>query len=247
MTKVKNIIIAAFATVALSSCDMFKIDNYDGPNASLHGGIKDAVTGELVETDIQNGSTLRLYEFGWSNAGSPLTRVVKQNGEYRDDMMFAAHYKVEFINCNFYPFTVDDIEVKTGDNLRDFQVTPYIRVKNAKITREGSQIVATFNLQPGKEDVKLSNICLYAHTDIYVGDQVTTYSPGGSGFRQDFSPAIEIDESVTYRLTIDLTNSVNSEYFKYSKNYYFRVGAMASVSGVGTVRRNYAPHTVIKF
>lgn len=238
----------AFAMVAMSSCDMFKIDNYDGPNASLHGGMKDAVTGELVETDIQNGSTLRLYEAGWANSGSPLTRVVKQNGEYRDDMMFSAHYKVEFINCNFYPFTVDDIEVKAGDNTRDFEVTPYIRVKNAKIVREGNLIVATFSLQAGKPEVKLSNVCLYAHTDIYVGDQVTTYTPAGSGFRQDFSPTIAINESTTYRLTIDLTNSVNSNYFKYTgKNHYFRIGAMASVSGVGTVRRNYAPYTVIKF
>jgi hypothetical protein len=224
---------------------MFKIDNYKGPNASIYGGIKDIVTGELVETDIQNGSRMMFQEIGYP--AGPLTRVVKQNGEYRDDMFFAGKYRVDFNTCNFYPFSVDSIEVKKGENQIDFQVTPYLRVKNLSIRQEGNQIVATFNLQAGKDEVRLSNIRLYAHTDIYVGDQVTTYTPGGTGFQQSFSPVSVIDESTTHRLSIDLTNSVNNAYFKIKRNYYFRVGAIASVSGVGTIRRNYAPYVVINF
>jgi hypothetical protein len=126
-------------------------------------------------------------------------------------------------------------------------VTPYIRVKNVNVAKEGNTIKATFSLEAGKDEVRLSNVCLYAHTDIYVGDQVTTYTPGGDGFRQTFSPAKEITESETYTLTIDLTNEVNKKYFRYERNYYFRIGAMASVSGVGTIRRNYAPYTIINF
>jgi hypothetical protein len=89
--------------------------------------------------------------------------------------------------------------------------------------------------------VKLSAVRLYAFTDIYVGEQVK-FDTAGSAFRQTFSPAKDIDDT-TYTLSIDLTE--NSNFFQYSRNYYFRVGALASVSDVGTVRYNYAPLVVI--
>lgn len=243
--RIKKLCIVAFTAFTLSACSMFEIDNYDGPNASLNGSIRDIKTGELVETDIQNGSRLQLQEIGYPTG--LLTRVVMQDGQFRDDMFFAGFYKIDFNACNFYPFKVEEIEIKKGNNTVNFDVTPYIRVQNVNIKKEGNFIVATFNLEAGKDEVRLSNVRLYAHTDIYVGDQITTYTPGGSGFSQSFSPAKVIAPSETYTLTIDLTNEVNANYFKYNRNYYFRVGAMASVSGVGTVRRNYAPHNVLKF
>lgn len=243
--KVKKLCVVAFTAFALTACSLFEIDNYDGSNASFNGGIRDIKTGELVETDIQNGSRLQLQEIGYPTG--LLTRVVMQNGQFRDDMFFAGFYSIDFNACNFYPFKIEEIEVKKGNNTVDFEVTPYIRVQNVNIKKEGNTIVATFNLEAGKDEVRLSNVQLYAHTDIYVGDQITTYTPGGSGFRQSFSPVKVIDPSETYMLTIDLANEVNANYFKYDRNYYFRVGAMASVSGVGTIRRNYAPYTVIKF
>jgi hypothetical protein len=240
MKKIFNIGLALAFLFALSSCEIFKIDNYDGPNASLHGGIKDAQTGELVETDIQNGSAIRAYELGWPTE-SAQTWVVMQNGEFRNDMVFAAHYKIEFINGNFYPFIVEDLEIAKGDNTHDFQVTPYIRVKNPNIRKEGNSIVATFSLEAGNPEVKLAAIRLYAFTDIYVGEQVK-FGTAGSDFSQTFSPAADIGGS-TYTLSIDLTE--NADFFKYNRNYYFRIGALASVSGVGTIRHNYAPLVVI--
>lgn len=243
--QIKKLCMVAFAALALTSCELFEIDNYEGPNASFNGGIRDIKTGELVETDILNGSRLQFQELGYPPG--LLTRVVMQDGQFRDDMFFAGRYSIDFNACNFYPFKVDEVVVKKGNNTMDFQVTPYIRVQNVKIVKEGNTIKATFNLEAGKDEVRLSNVQLYAHTDIYVGDQISTYTPGGSAHRQAFDPAKAINSSETYTLTIDLTNEVNANYFKYERNYYFRVGAMASVSGVGTIRRNYAPYTVIKF
>jgi len=243
---IRNLFLVTFVVFALSACDMFKLDNYEGPNATLRGAIKDAVTGQLVETDLQNGSTLKFKELGWAEGGI-LTRVVMQNGEYQDKLMFAGRYSLEFSECNFYPFVMEEVVIKKGDNVMDFQVTPYIRLKNMSIRQEGNEIVATFNLQAGKPEVRLSRIQLYLSTDIYVGEPYTGFPLAGTGFRQTFSPASEIDEATTYRLTLDLTNSSNKAYFKYKRNYYFRVGAMASVSNVGTIRCNYAPYTVINF
>ncbi|MDR1259629.1 MAG: DUF3823 domain-containing protein [Tannerellaceae bacterium] len=238
MKKILNTGLTAALIFTLASCDIFKIDNYEAPNASFHGGIKDAQTGELVETDIQNGSAIRAYELGWPTE-SAQTWVVMQSGEFRNDMVFAAHYKIEFINGNFYPFTIDDMEIKKGDNQHDFQVTPYIRVKNAGIRREGGSIVATFGLEAGRPEVKLASVRLYAFTDMYVGEQVKFDI---SGATQNFSPARDIDGE-TYTLSIDL--AANAAHFAYNRNYYFRIGALASVQGVGTVRHNYAPAVII--
>jgi hypothetical protein len=44
-------------------------------------------------------------------------------------------------------------------------------------------------------------------------------------------------------LSIDL--AANSQHFGVSRNYYFRVGALASQPGVGTIRANYAPYVRI--
>ncbi len=242
MKRIINIcrLIPCLLILALVSCE---IDNYDGPNASFSGSIKDAVTGELVGTDIQNGSAIRAIELGWETPTAQ-TWVIKQNGEFRNDMVFAARYNFEFINGNFYPFKIENHEIRKGGNTHDFEVTPYLRVKNPSITHDaaGKRIVATFSLEGGKPEVKVSAVRLYAFSDSYVGEQVK-FSTVGGGFSQSFSPAKEVD-GTTYTLTIDL--DANAGVIKYNKNYYFRIGALASVSGVGTVRHNYSPTVVIK-
>jgi uncharacterized membrane protein len=72
------------------------------------------------------------------------------------------------------------------------------------------------------------------------------YAVTGADVAKTFSPAAEINTSTTYTLSIDV--AANSTLLKYTgKNYYFRIGALASVSGVGTVRHNYSPLVVIQF
>lgn len=223
---------------ALASCE---IDNYEGPDASIHGYILDEKTGEQVGTDIQNGSSIIVVEQGWTNPQDQ-TWSIMNTGEYRNDMIFAATYDVRFENCNFYPFSIDDFVVKEGDNEYNFEVTPYIRVLNPSVTKNGNAITATFSLEGGKPEVKLKSIQLFAFSDKWVGNNVKYTLSGGTDV-QSFSPSIDIDPSATYTLTIDVAE--NADVFKYAKNYYFRIGALADVSGVGTVRHNYAPLVVI--
>ena len=47
---------------ALTSCE---IDNYESPNASIHGSIIDEKTGELVGMDVQDGGELKVVELGF--------------------------------------------------------------------------------------------------------------------------------------------------------------------------------------
>lgn len=232
-----TLITSVLLAMMLSSC---VIDNYDGPDASFYGGIIDEKTGELVETDLINGSTIRAFELGFENP-SAQTWLIKNSGEFRNDLVFAATYDLELINGNFYPINVDNFEISSGENEHNFMVTPYIRIKDVSINHQGNEIVATFRLEAGNPEVKVSSVRLYSFTDMHVGSQIN-FSTSGDNYQQTFSPSKEIDDTV-YSLSINLDE--NSDDFQYSRNYFFRIGAMADVSGVGTVRHNYAPHVVI--
>ncbi len=233
---INSVLLVICVLFALVSCE---IDNYPGPNATFSGGIRDVATGELVETDILNGSIIRAIELGWPSQQIQ-NWVVKNTGEFQNEWVFAARYNFNFVDCNFYPFTVENFEIKPGVNHHDFEVTPYIRVRDANIVHDqaGNRIVASFRLEGANADVTIRSIRLYAFTDIYVGEQVR-FDLSGGGFMQEFAPGTAIDGSTVYTLSIDL--SQNTARFQYSRNYYFRIGALAGVPNVGTVRHNYAP------
>jgi hypothetical protein len=240
----KKIVYSIIAVVCLftllQSCEK---DNFEAPAASFFGAIKDSIGGGLVETELINGSQIEVFEKG--GYATPVSQkwLIKNNGEFRNNLVFANTYDINLANGNFFPYRVNDVEIKPGQNQRDFQVVPYIRIKNCVITHDkaANKIVATFSLEAGKSRVKAKAIRLYAFTDIYVGENVK-FNTTGTGFTQSFSPSKIID-ATTYTLSIDL--AANSSLLKPGRNYYFRVGALADVSGVGTVRHNFAPYVKI--
>jgi hypothetical protein len=232
----------------LLSCAAFlfagcQVDNYDAPDAQVYGSFLDEKTGELVGTDIENGNSIIVVEQGFENPSNQYWNI-KNTGEYRNNFVFSAMYDIKFENCNFYPFSQNDVKIKKGENKLDFTVTPYIRVVNPSIVKENGKIVAKFRLEAGKSEVRLNSVQLFAFSDMWVGNSVK-YSLSGGTDKQAFEN-IAINSSTEYTLTIDLAENKNS--FKYTgKNYYFRIGALASVSGVGTVRHNYSPLVAIPF
>lgn len=53
----KILLMISCCLFALTSCE---IDNYESPNASIHGSIIDEKTGELVGMDVQDGGELKV-------------------------------------------------------------------------------------------------------------------------------------------------------------------------------------------
>jgi hypothetical protein len=230
-----------------TSCE---IDNYPYPDSQVFGAIRDSTGGALVETDLNNGSLIGAYEQGYA---TPVLRnwVVMQNGEYRNNLVYSNTYDFVLQNSNFFPYTRKGVVITPGENEIDFLVVPYIRIKNTSITYDATakKIIATFSLEAGKPAVKVAKISLYAFTDIYVGENVkkTLVNSGSNLITRSFSPVATIDGTV-YTLAIDLANTTNAAVFAIHRNYYFRVGAIASSSGlgnVGTIRTNYAPYVKI--
>src|SRR5690554_4274096 len=132
MKTLKYIGIALMGLV-LGSCELDQLDNYDGPNATISGGIYDYQTGELVEQDIINGMQIEYVEHGFDN---PQTQymVVKNDGTYRNNLMFSGTYTIQPVRGNFVPVEAQEIEV-SGDTRHDFEVQPYIRVRNVEIQK----------------------------------------------------------------------------------------------------------------
>ncbi len=226
--------------MAVTSCE---IDDFPGPDAQVFGAILDSLDGALVEQDIQTGSQIEVQELGFPTLVSQFW-VIKNNGEYRNNLVFSNNYDIYMRNGNYFPYALKSVSITSGENEVDFRVVPYIRVKNCTITRDqvNNRIVATFSLEAGKPVAKVRTIRLYAFSDQYVGEYIK-FATTGTGFSQTFNPTITIDPATTYTLYIDL--AANSALLKTGRSYFFRVGAMADVTGVGTIRTNYAPNVKI--
>lgn len=237
-----SLIVAAVALMTVS-CE---IDNYEGPDATISGKFIDSASGELVGTDISNGNSIGVYELGWKTEAKQ-TWAVKNTGEYANNLVFASTYRLEFTDCNFYPFKVEDFVINKGANTHDFTVTPYLRIVNPSITYDGSTktVTARFALQKGGNEVNLNEIRLFAFTDHWVGNYVKFPVTSASSYKRAANNGVSatINPETIYELTMDV--SANADLFKYSRNYYFRIGALATVPNVGTVRHNYSPVVVL--
>ncbi len=235
--------ISVIILVFLSSCGLDP-DSFQ-PTATISGAIRDSLDSRLVEQDLQNGSAIEALEKGYT---APYFWAIKNNGEYRNNFAFPNTYMIRFANCNFFPYTMNDVEIKTGDNVIDFKVVPYIRVKEPKIVYDATtkMVTATFKLEPGKPVVKVKSVQLFAFSDIHVGAPIK-FAIAGGGDMLNINAAI--NPATTYTLTIDVSKNLAPlvQYRFYTGGeYFFRIGALGDVANVGTIRHNYAPYVKIK-
>ncbi len=224
MKKIKYFfpIIAGFI-ILINSCEL---DNYNEPNASLTGSIIDSETGELIESDIINGITIKIIEHGYDPV-TPQYLKVKNDGTYANTMLFANTYTIQPDLRNFIQIDAQDIAIKKNTKL-DFQVTPYIRVKVISIEQEGNNIIATLRLQQMTKD-PISKIGLYVYNEPIVGEAARSVAVEKVLNRQ-------VDEDEIFKLGINAAK--NSAFLTSGNQYFFRVGAVSSFAGA---KFNYAP------
>src|SRR5450759_635587 len=98
-------ILSLFTSLVLFATSCQK-DNYPYPNAQVFGAIRDSISGGLIETDLNSGSQIGVYEQGYA---TPVIRnwVVKQNGEYRNNLVYSNTYNFVFQSCNFFPYSLN--------------------------------------------------------------------------------------------------------------------------------------------
>ena len=225
--KMKNIqilILLICSVLVFSSCEL---DNYEGPTASISGSLIDAETGELVQSDIISGTKIEYIEEGYENP--PIQRlVVKVDGTYRNDMMFAGKYKIlPLTRGNFIPQT-DTLSLNIeGQTVQNFEVIPYIRIIDPSLTIEGTKITARFKLEQTVED-KIKYIGIFGHSSHAVGE------PLQFGKKRKTLNKVA-DPTTEYELEMDVRTDKD---FVKGKSYFFRIGALISA---GEAEYNYAP------
>ena len=210
--------------LSFTSCNLMDIDNYDAPNAKIQGGIYDVETGELVEQDIVNGMEIEYMEYGFDNPHIQ-RMLVKCNGTYQNNLMFAAKYSMQPVRGNFASVEKQDVTINTGDNIVNFYVLPYIRIKNLTISKENNIVVARFKLEKTVPN-NVKTISLFISDEPNVGNYLKDIA-----VNENINA--DIDAEKMYELTFDLANTSLSK----GKKYYFRVGALINISDA---KYNYA-------
>lgn len=246
----------------LTSCDLFKLDNYDGPNAQVSGQILDAETKEPIQIEAYTESY-----FDWTTfttvtnpiSGSLVVTedvsdrwgenfyeeqnwLVKFWGEYQNDMVFAGKYSVDFRKLPVYaPAEQTVIQVNEGANSFNFELTPYCRILEPKFVYDASSetITATFKVQltdPSRANT-IEQVVLCSNTSNHVGQNFRMNSKDtGSTMSNVAVNADGITDTIT--LTLDTAkDGVNggndmAEFWYDWNHHYLRIAALATGSGV---------------
>jgi hypothetical protein len=226
--KSKILFFAGLAMLSLSC----SLDNYETPNSGLYGAIIDDETGEYVQQDIYMGTHIYFKEQGYANPALQ-SMVIKNNGEYRNTMMFRGSYEVyTTIESNFEPVEPFIINL---DGLRnyDFRVKPFIRVTDARVNRTGNKIKAACTVQQVSSDSNVKTVALFVSTQPTVGKYLN-------------DALVEINVGRKCTTPTNLTVELNLDDFpelREGKTYYFRIGALSGRSGA---KYNYAPAQELK-
>ncbi len=222
-------ILLSFIAVC-TSCELTDLDNYEGPTAGLSGKIIDDATGELVEQDIIRGSVIEIIEQGYT---SPQYLIMKNDGTYANTRLFANTYSVQPVRGNFKGVDAQQVNI-SGQVILDFRVTPYIRIKDAQIEKDGDIITATFKL----EQTSVSNVLkvgLYAHRDPHVGETMQLA-------KEELNVNAVVDPNHVYTIEMDMFSDADL-FNNEGKIFYFRIGAVIDVP---EAKFNYAPAVTIE-
>ena len=129
-----------FTLFLFSSCDLFKLDNYDEPAETLKGEVVDAATGERVLTDQgSEGIRVRLTEVSWEgNVTNNPDFNCMPDGTFQNTKLFKGTYNIR-IDGPFIPLLRENesgvladetktMEIKGVTNVK-FEVQPFLKVE----------------------------------------------------------------------------------------------------------------------
>ena len=245
-----------------ASCELLQLDNFDGPNAQVTGKFLDAKTGEKmgIESSVSSvwdwstwsmktttvGSMV-VIEQGWKgNDGQQVSEdqnwMVRFDGQYTNNLVFAADYKLDTKNLPCYQPENVDFTLKKGSNTVDFTVTPFCRivVDDIHYAAATKKILATFKVELGDATKanSINTVALCANTQVFVGYNYFNLAKDDIGAKREGAfdwttwsqkPAAQPGEAVT--LSIDTGATANAELFKYEQDRYIRVAALAAGNG----------------
>lgn len=256
MKKAIYFIAGALAIVSFASCDMFELDNFDGPNAQVTGRLLDAKTGEKIGIEAATTATfswatwsyvtsvdagaLVVVEQGWDGEQDQ-DWLVRYDGQYTNELIFAGDYVFSTKKLPCYESASNAFTIKEGRNKMDISLVPYCRILNPKVSYNAAskKIVATFSVElgdPSKAN-QITNVALCGNTQMIVGCNYQNLAKDDKGAKKQ-----NVNPGETITLEIDMTASANADLFEYNRERYFRIAAMAGGNGNnGNNYYNFSP------
>lgn len=139
------ILFALIPTIWLSSCA--DIDNFDAPDATLSGNVIDKTSNSPFLTG-PGEFAIRLLETSYGENPAPQDLPVKQDGSFINNKLFSATYSLQPYAGAFWPADIVTDFKLNGSGTQDFQVTPYLKIKNAKfVLKEGAKMDVSCTLE----------------------------------------------------------------------------------------------------
>ena len=143
-----SFIVLGMVLIGLSSC--YKKDNYDAPNAGVHGNVIDSYTGKPLLAS-QNDWQIRIWERSWT-AGTVNNQTIpiKQDGSYNNSKLFAGTYDMLPYGGPFWPITdtVKNVVLGGGKSgTQDFTVTPYLQLIDFETSLQGTNLTLKVRLK----------------------------------------------------------------------------------------------------
>lgn len=136
-----SLYIMSATLLIFSSCNLFEIDNYEGPSETLKGEVVDVATGEPVLTDQgAEGIRVRLLELSWGDNPTPNPDFFcKPDGTFQNTKLFKGEYNIQ-IDGPFIPLvreTAEGVPVAdetitmeiSGTKHVRFEVQPFLKVE----------------------------------------------------------------------------------------------------------------------
>lgn len=205
--------------LAAASCEK---DNYAAPDAAVYGSLLDFETGEPVAQDIYSGTEIEYVESGYTTIEK---MIVRNDGTYRNMLIFSGDYEITPRRGNFEPLEPQRVHIE-GITRLDFQVKPYIRLKNVVIFRNGDQVKASFLVEQTGYD-KVQTVALFAYREPSVGYRM-----------YDDQVEVPVGERLRTPTPFTVTLDIPSSKLKRGTSYFFRAGALIDVP---EAKYNYGP------
>lgn len=143
MNKLLYNLLIGVSMICVTSC--MEIDNFDEPNAHISGRLIDSTTGENYVTD-QGDTHIRIWEMSFSTSPKPQDLVVKMDGNYNNEKLFAGTYDMLPYNGSYWPCdTVRHVGIGKK-SVQDFTVTPYLKIKDFKTQLNGTTLTMSCRL-----------------------------------------------------------------------------------------------------
>jgi hypothetical protein len=241
MNIMKKIIYTILMLLMLSVTSCYEVDNWDAPDAKVHGKVIDFYTGENLLT-TQGDWGIRIWERTWTKSvPNAQSLSVMQDGSYNNTKLFKGTYDMLPYGGPFWPIdTVQDVAFN-GNTEQNFTVTPYLQLINFTATRTGLKLILKCELKAPIRDglpnlvelkpfLSLTQFC-GASSFIDMPD----FNNQRKQFNQSWADAFGADNETSTVLT------VGPLAVKPGYTYYVRLGA-----NVNDANRKYNYTEIVK-